>query len=182
MADFYDALSEKLIRFIAEQKIFFVASAPADGGHVNLSPKGGDTFRVLGPKLFCYLDLTGSGNETAAHMLDNGRLTAMFCSFGPMAQIVRLYGRGRVAAMGSPDWAALVGLFPDYFGARQMVFLDIETVQTSCGYQVPRLEFVAERETLDKWSRNKGTDGLRDYRAEKNAASLDGLPTGFAEG
>lgn len=181
MAKFYDALDEKLTSFIAEQNLFFVASAPENGGHVNLSPKGGDTFRVLGPNRACYLDLTASGNETAAHIGQNGRLTIMFCSFSRTAQILRLFGKGHVVSKRDPEWQTLLALFPDYPGVRQIILLDIETVQTSCGYQVPLMDFVAERETLGKWAENKGPDGLAAYRAEKNMTSIDGLPTGLKE-
>lgn len=181
MARFYEALDEKLSAFISEQKLFFVASAPLAGGHVNVSPKGGDCFRVLGPNRVCYLDLTGSGNETAAHLAENGRLTLMFCSFSRMAQILRLFGTGHVVGKADRDWNEMVVLFPDYPGIRQIVVLDIDMVQTSCGYQVPLMEFVAERDTLRKWAENKGTAGLRAYRAEKNTTSLDGLPTGLSE-
>ena len=181
MAKFYDALDEKLTGFIAEQNLFFVASAPENGGHVNVSPKGGDTFRVLGPNRACYLDLTGSGNETAAHVKQNGRMTVMFCSFTRMAQILRLFGTGHVVSKQDRDWADLVGLFPDYPGIRQIMVLYIEMVQTACGYQVPLMDFVAERETLSKSAKSKGPDGLAAYRAEKNMTSIDGLPTGLVE-
>lgn len=182
MADFYDALNDRHRAFIANQKMFFTASAPSAGGHVNLSPKGADTFRVLGENLCCYLDMTGSGNETAAHMRDNGRLTIMFCSFDRTAQIMRLFGTGRVAAAGSVDFMAHIDRFDDFPGIRQMIFLDIETVQTSCGYGVPVMDFVDHRETMAKWALSKGEDGLVAYRADKNMVSLDGLPTGFSEG
>ena len=181
MATFYEALDDKLSAFIAEQKIFFVASAPRDGGHVNVSPKGGDTFRVIGPNRACYLDLTGSGNETAAHLIENGRLTVMFCSFSRLARILRLFGKGHVVGKGSADFDALVALFPDYPGIRQIVVLDFDTVETSCGYQVPVMDFVSERDTLGKWAEGKGEDGLRTYRATKNMISIDGLPTGLTE-
>lgn len=181
MAKFFEALDEKLSAFIAEQKLFFTASAPQTGGHVNVSPKGGDTFRILTPNRVCYLDLTGSGNETAAHLIENGRLTVMFCSFSRMTQILRLFGTGRVVSKKDAAWPDLAALFPDYPGQRQIVVLDIDMVQTSCGYQVPLMEFVAERDTLRKWAEQKGPDGLVAYRAEKNAVSLDGLPTGLSE-
>ena len=181
MAKFYDALDEKLTSFIAEQNLFFVASAPENGGHVNLSPKGGDTFRVLGPNRACYLDLTGSGNETAAHVGENGRLTVMFCSFSRMAQILRLFGTGRVISKKDAEYQTLLTQFPDYPGTRQIVLVEIEMVETSCGYQVPLMEFVGERDTLRKWAENKGPDGLAAYRAEKNMVSIDGLPTGLKE-
>lgn len=182
MAKFFEKLDDKLAGFIADQHVFFVASAPTDGGHVNVSPKGGDTFRVLGPNKACYLDLTGSGNETAAHLIDNGRMTVMFCSFDRMAQILRLFGTGHVVSKASSEWNELAGLFPDYPGVRQIVVITFDLVQTSCGYQVPLMEFTAERETLGKWAEGKGSEGLKAYRAEKNMVSLDGLPTGLVEG
>lgn len=179
MAKFHDALDAKLTDFISAQPMFFVASAPDTGGHVNVSPKGGDTFRVLSPNLCCYLDLTGSGNETAAHLKQNGRMTVMFCSYTRMAQILRLYGTGRVAREGDAEYAHHIGLFPDYPGKRQIVLLDIEMVQTSCGYQVPVMDFVTERDTLTKWAEGKGAEGLVAYRRQKNTTSIDGLPTGL---
>ena len=179
MAKFFDALDQQHTDFIEAQPMFFVASAPAHGGHVNVSPKGGETFRVLSPNRACYLDLTGSGNETAAHVLQNGRLTVMFCSFARMAQIMRLFGTGRTFGKGTAGFNELSKRFPDYVGARQIVTLDIETVQTSCGYQVPVMDFVAERQTLTKWAEQKGPDGLAAYRAENNRLSIDGLPTGL---
>ncbi len=132
---------------------------------------------MLGPNRACYLDLTGSGNETAALLLQHGRMTVMFCSFTRMPQILRLYATGRVDSKADAVWAELVGHFPDYPGIRQIIVLDIEMVQTACGYQVPLMEFVAERETLSKSARSKGPEGLINYRAEKNMTSIDGLPT-----
>lgn len=181
MARFFPALDDELSAFLGAQSVFFVASAPRNDGHVNVSPKGGDTLRVLSPNRVCYLDLTGSGNETAAHLRENGRLTLMVCSFTRLARILRLYGRGRVVGKADAEWSDLVGLFPAYPGQRQIVVLDIDQVQTSCGYQVPVMDFVAERETLGKWANGKGEAGLVAYRAEKNAVSLDGLPTGITE-
>lgn len=181
MATFFDALLDKHISFIKEQPMFFVASAPRDGGHVNVSPKGTDTFRVIDQNTCCYLDMTGSGNETAAHILENGRLTFMFNSFTSMAQIMRLFGKGRVAQMGSADWDAHIDLFPDYPGKRQIIFIDIEKVQTSCGFGVPVMNFDRHRDTMEKWANGKGEEGLKAYRAEENMVSLDGLPTGFVE-
>lgn len=181
MAKFFDALSDKHMAFIKEQPMFFTASAPRDGGHVNLSPKGADSFRVIDATTCCYLDMTGSGNETAAHILDNGRLTIMFNSFASMAQIMRLFGTGRVAAMGSDDWRAHIDLFPDFPGQRQIIFLDIETVQTSCGYGVPVMTFDRPRDTMAKWATGMGEEKLKAYRAEENMISLDGLPSGFVE-
>lgn len=180
MAKFYDALDDKTSAFIAEQPIFFVATAPNEG-RINLSPKGGDCFRVINNNLACYLDLTGSGNETSAHLKDDGRLTVMFTSFSKTPLILRLYGKGHVAYKGSDDWNAYIDRFPDMLGARQLVFITIESVQTSCGFAVPQMEMVAPRDTLTKWAVNKGVDGLKAYRAENNVRSIDDLPTGFSE-
>lgn len=181
MAKFFDQLDDKHTTFIDRQKMFCVASAPAAGGHVNLSPKGGDTFRVMSPNSVCYLDLTGSGNETAAHLTDNGRLTIMFTSFESNALILRLYGRGYIVSKAHADWAKLSSLFPDYPGIRQIIKLDIDQVQTACGFQVPMMNFVQERETLSKLATQKGEDAMKAYRAKANKISLDGLPTGLSE-
>ena len=178
MAQFFDRLNESLRKFIGEQPIFFVATAPHDG-RINLSPKGMDTLRCLDDSRVAYLDLTGSGNETAAHLKDDGRITVMFCSFTRRASILRLYGVGRVVPAGSAEWESLIGLFPDLPGARQLVVIDIRSVQTSCGYAVPEMTFVRERQTLRKWAEGKGDAGLAEYRREKNKVSIDGLPTGL---
>ena len=178
MADFFETISPDHTRFIEAQPLFFVATAPlAAGGHVNLSPKGLDTFRVLAPDRVAYLDLTGSGNETAAHLRENGRITFMFCSFARRPLILRLYGTGRTVLPGVPEWDALISRFPDVPGARQIISADVELVQTSCGYAVPRMTLDGQRDTLVRWAEAKGNDGLAAYRAEKNARSMDGLPT-----
>jgi hypothetical protein len=172
----HSELSPDLQAFVEAQRIFFVATAPlAIDGHVNLSPKGLDTFRVLGPRRVAYLDLTGSGNETAAHVAENGRLTVMFAAFEGRPQIVRLYCTGRVVTRDTPEWEELSPAFPDLPGARQIVVGDVERVLSSCGYAVPEMAFVADRDTLPRWSTSKGTDGLVAYRREKNRTSLDGL-------
>lgn len=180
MAEFFDHLTDKQIGFINQQPMYFVATAPKSG-RINLSPKGMDTFRVISPSLVGYLDLTGSGNETAAHIKDDGRVTVMFNSFGPAPLILRLYGRGRVAPKESEDWRAYIDLFTDIPGARQIILLDIESVQTSCGYAVPVMELKEERQTLVKFAENKGEDGLVKYREEYSLMSIDGLDTGFTE-
>jgi hypothetical protein len=175
-------LTPDLERFIADQPLFFVASAPlAASGHVNVSPKGLDTFRVLSPKQVAYLDLTGSGNETAAHITENGRITLMFCSFSRSPLILRLYGRGQAIQPGDALWLDLAERFPSYPGARQVVLVDVTRVQTSCGFGVPRLEVAGDREALANWAEAKGPSKLRAYRTEKNARSIDGLPTPTAE-
>jgi hypothetical protein len=176
----FDTISDELAAFIAEQPVFFVATAPSSGGHVNLSPKGMDTLRVLDPRTVAYLDLTGSGNETSAHTAENGRLTIMLCSFGPRALILRLYGRGRTVLPGDAEYAALESSFERIVGARQILVLDVERVQTSCGYAVPRMDNARRRDTLLRWAEKKGDDGLALYQQEKNVVSIDGLPAPIA--
>jgi len=178
----YQSISPEHRAFIESQPVFFVASAPLSaGGHVNLSPKGLDALRVVDPNLVTYLDLTGSGNETAAHLVENGRVSLMFCAFDGNPKILRLYCRGRVVTRLSPDWLDAVAPFPDQPGIRQVIVCEVERVQTSCGFGVPLMELAGQRETLTRWAEAKGEDGLVDYRAEKNRISLDGLPTALAE-
>jgi hypothetical protein len=170
-------LTPELEQFIAEQPLFYVASAPvSSSGHVNLSPKGLDTFRVLSPRQVAYLDLTGSGNETAAHLTENGRITVMFCSFSHNPQILRLFGRGQVLLPGDSRWPGLSSRFPNLPGARQIILVDLLRIQTSCGFGVPQLDSVQQRDALVRWAESKGPVGLQQYRAEKNALSIDGLP------
>jgi hypothetical protein len=177
-----DAVTPELASFIEQQHVFFVATAPlAADGHVNLSPKGLDTFRLLSPTQAAYLDLTGSGNETAAHVAENERITIMFCSFAGGPMILRLYGRGRVVLPGTPEWAELAPRFPEFASARQIVVADVDRVQTSCGFGVPTMELVGERDMLQQWAAKKGPEGLAAYRRQKNATSIDGLPAPRAE-
>ena len=178
MAKFLEKIDDKTRGFIGEQKMFFTASAPLSGeGRVNLSPKGIDTFRVLDNRTVCYLDLTGSGNETAAHIAENGRLTVMFCSFAGKPLILRLYGRGEIVRPSSEKWNDLTTLFDDFPGERQIVVLHVKSLQTSCGFGVPLYEFVGERNDLIEWAEKKGADGIDSYWREKNQTSIDGLPT-----
>lgn len=178
MAKFYDQIDAKTQDFIEKQHMFFVASAPLSAeGHVNVSPKGADSLRVLSPNRVAYIDLIGSGNETSAHLLENGRVTFMFCAFEGPANIVRLFGQGRTILPTDAEWAELSPLFPEYINTRQIILADIDLVQTSCGYVVPFMDFVGERDTHTRWAENKGEDGLTAYVAEKNVQSLDGLPT-----
>lgn len=177
----FDRISDELAAFIAAQPLFFVASAPREGGHVNLSPKGMDTLRVVDPVTVAYLDLTGSGNETSAHVAENGRLTIMLCSFDATARILRLYGRGRVVLPGEAGFDALRPRFATIPGERQIVVLDVERVQTSCGYAVPRMDNPRQRDTLVRWAEGKGDEGLAEYRQKKNLQSIDGLPTPLAK-
>jgi hypothetical protein len=181
MAKFFAAIDDRLREFIERQHIFFNASACAEG-RVNLSPRDGAALRVVDANTVVYLDRTGSGNETAAHLKANGRLTLMFCAFEGPPLILRLYGRGRVVARGTEEYEALLAeLFAgtEPLGVRQMVRLAVETVQTSCGYGVPLYEFQAERDQLTRWAEHKGEAGLEAYRREKNAVSIDGLDTGM---
>ena len=167
---------EPFVDWIAEQHVFFVATAPSEGGHVNLSPKGHDSLRVLDPSTVAYLDLTGSGAETIAHTRENGRMTIMFCAFEGPPRILRLYGQGAAHPVGSPRYEALVDRFEPIVGARAIIELAIDRVQTSCGYAVPRLAYQEERPTLQQWAARKGDDGLAAYWGEKNVESIDGLP------
>mgnify|MGYP003451520799 FL=1 len=180
MARFYPALEASHRDFIAAQKLFFTASGTADS-RLNLSPKGMDSLRVLSDSRVAYLDLTGSGNETAAHLKHDGRLTMMWCSFDVDPLILRLYGRGRTVRRQDAEWGELRRCFPTLPGERQIVVLDIEAVQTSCGYAVPRYLYTGERDTLARWAEKKGAVGLLDYWREKNQVSIDGLPTGLLE-
>lgn len=181
MAKFLDRIDDKIREFIGEQKMFFTASAPVEGGRVNLSPKGIDTFRCLDEKTICYLDLTGSGNETAAHILENGRLTVMFCSFSGAPLILRLYGTGEVVHQSSEKWSELYSLFEDFPGIRQIIVLHVESLQTSCGFGVPLYEFKKDRKQLLDWAERKGEEGINTYWRDKNQMSIDGLPTGIFE-
>lgn len=173
----YEAIPDHLAEWMEDQPVYFVATAPAGpDGHVNLSPKGDDTFRVLSPVEVAYLDLTGSGAETIAHLRQNGRLTVMFCSFGEKPTILRLYGRGRVVLPGDERWDDLAARFPERRGTRSVITLAVERVSTSCGYSVPVMDLVGPRPTLIEWADRKGPGELDAYRAEKNATSIDGLP------
>lgn len=178
MAKFYESITDDIQQFIAAQHVFFVATAPLSAeGHVNLSPKGLDSFRVLSPNRVAYLDFVGSGNETSAHLHENGRITFMFCAFEGAPRILRLFGQGRVVLPSAPEWAEMSQLFPRYTGIRQIIAADIRLAQTSCGYGVPLMDFVQERDTMQRWAEAKGPDGLAAYQREKNVKSLDGLPT-----
>jgi hypothetical protein len=182
MAQFYPALNPDLREFIAKQQMFFTASAPLDGaGRVNLSPKGMDTFRILSDSEVAYLDLTGSGNETAAHLRENGRVTLMFCAFAGKPWVVRLYGKGEAIRPRDAGWRELITYFHQLPGQRQIIRVRVESVQTSCGFAVPLYAFEGQRDTLTKWAKKKGGDGIREYWAKKNTKSIDGLPTGLLE-
>ncbi|TDE88813.1 pyridoxamine 5'-phosphate oxidase family protein [Occultella glacieicola] len=174
MATFYDSIEPKLWQFIERQQMFFVATAAADG-RVNVSPKGLDTFRILGPNRVAWLNGTGSGNETAAHTALNPRITVMFCAFEGKPWILRLFGTTRMVQPGDADWDELVGLFPPLLGARQVYDIRVEEVQTSCGFGVPLFDFVGQRDLMHSWADRRGAEGLARYQRDKNARSIDGF-------
>lgn len=163
--------------FVEAQRIFFVASAPLDpSGHVNVSPKGRDSFRILSPTKVSYLDFNGSGVETIAHLKENGRIVLMFCSFQDPPNIYRLHGHGRVVEEHEAEFAGLAAGFPKFENARSVILVEITRVQDSCGYGVPFFQYEGERTQLEAWARKRGADGLKAYRSEKNRRSIDGLP------
>lgn len=177
MGKVLDAITPDLRRWIERQPMFFVATAPTgDGGHVNLSPKGLDSFRILDDRTVAYLDLTGSGAETIAHLRENGRITIMFCAFEGKPRITRLQGRGEVLRPGDGEFDDLAGQFPALPGIRSVIRIHAERVSTSCGYAVPLMAFQGQRDTLVEWAERKGPDGIEAYWADKNLVSIDGLP------
>jgi hypothetical protein len=162
--------------FIRKQRIFFVGSAPLSvDGHVNISPKGHDVLRILSSTEIAYLDLTGSGNETSAHIKDNGRISFMFVAFEGPPMIIRLYGRGKVVLPGTTEWDDMITHFDILPGARQIIYAKIETVKTTCGFSVPYYSYNGERDTLLQWADNKSEQELEEYRKKKNSISMDGL-------
>jgi len=182
MASFTHQLSESQIQWIKQQPMFFVATAPLQAdGHINLSPKGLDSLRVIDNRTVAYLDITGSGNETSAHINENGRITFMWCSFGKKPKIFRAYGRGKVVLPGSERWQELIPQFTELPGARQLIVNHVYQTQTSCGFGVPVMEFIENRRTLTNWASSKGKDGVKEYQQEKNTQSLDGLPTHLSQ-
>lgn len=176
MAKQYDHITKRIQKFISEQKIFFVATA-TDKSRINLSPKGMDSFRVMDSKRVLWLNLTGSGNETAAHLDVDGRITIMFCAFEGAPMILRLYGKGKVINPNDANWNDCVSLFPKLAGTRQILDIDIDMAQTSCGMSIPYFDFKEERLQLDEWAVQKGEEGIKDYWKEKNETSIDGIPT-----
>ena len=176
MAQRYRELSDTHIQFIAKQKIFFVGTATADS-RINVSPKGMDSLRVLSNSRIVWLNVTGSGNETSAHVQQQPRMTVMFCAFDGPPLVLRLYGTATVVHPRDSEWRELFSLFPPLLGARQIFDVTIDLVQTSCGMAVPYLSYAGDRELLSEWAEKKGEEGLRQYRAEKNDLSLDGIPT-----
>ena len=180
MAKFYSDLDASLQNFIKEQKIFFTATAPQKG-RINLSPKGIDTFRCIDNKTVAYLDLTGSGNETSAHLNKDNRMTIMFCSFSDNPLILRLYGQGKVIRPRDKQWQTFYSLFKPLPGERQIIVIEVDSAQTSCGFGVPVYEFKEERKTLIEWANKKGEQGIYEYWEAKNLKSIDGLPTKLLE-
>jgi len=172
----YSAISDKLKQFIEEQKIFFVGTATADG-RVNISPKGMDSLRVLGKNRVVWLNVTGSGNETAAHIQQSPRMTIMFAAFEGAATILRLYGSAKVIHRNDLEWDELLSLFNPIPGARQVFDLAVDLVQTSCGMAVPFFDYVEEREQLKNWADKKGEEGIKEYWEKRNQVSLDGRRT-----
>jgi hypothetical protein len=177
MSEKFESLTAAHIGFIKKQHLFFVGTAGHEG-FVNVSPKGMDSFRVLDHSRVAWLNLTGSGNETAAHVRENRRITIMFCSFDKQPLILRVYGEARTIHPRDDAWSALMALFPSHSGARQIFEVDVELVQTSCGYAVPYYDFGGERPTLRKWADKKGREGIEDYW-RKNTKSLNGKETGI---
>lgn len=170
-------IDEGLQAFIRAQPVFFVATAPLDPrGHVNLSPKGLDTFRILGSRKVAYLDIFGSGVETIAHLRENRRIVLMFCSFQGPPKILRLHGHGRAIEPHEPEFGNLQAHFPAYEGTRAIIVIDLIRVSDSCGYGVPLLRYEGDRSQLPDWCRKRGNEGLKIYRTEKNRQSIDGLP------
>ena len=177
MGRIFDAITPEVDEFIGRQRMFFVATAPSGAeGHINVSPKGLDTFLVLDPNTVAWVDLTGSGIETVAHLRDNGRITIMFCAFEGSPNIVRLYGRGVAHPIESPKARELLERFPDHPGARTLIAVAVDRVSSSCGYGVPLMTFDENRSRLVEWAQRKAPDGIVRYWAENNAESIDGLP------
>ena len=176
MAKFYDKITPRLQKFIAAQKVFFVATAPEDG-RINISPKGMDSFRVINENRVLWLNVTGSGNETAAHLLVKNRITLMFCSFEGAPNILRLYGKAKAIHSYDTEWNALIDLFPKTPGTRQIYDVTIESAQTSCGMSIPFYEYKGERNELNNWAQEKGETGIKEYWEEKNTKSIDNFPT-----
>jgi predicted pyridoxine 5'-phosphate oxidase superfamily flavin-nucleotide-binding protein len=172
-----DEITPELHEFLEAQPMFFVATAPVSTDeHVNVSPKGYDSFRVLGPRQVAYLDLTGSGVETISHLRENGRITLMFCAFQGKPDIIRLQGKGRFVKEGDPDSEELFARFPDLPGARAVIVVDVARIATSCGYGVPLMEYQGPRTRLLDWADARGEEGLEEYRIKRNATSISGLP------
>lgn len=178
MAKFYDKITSRIHNFIEAQKVFFVATAPKNG-RINLSPKGMDSFRVLNENRVAWLSVTGSGNETSAHLLEDNRITIMFCAFEGAPNILRLYGKAKEILPNDTEWDSLITLFPSLTGTRQIFDITIESAQTSCGMSIPFYEYKEERNQLLDWAEEKGQDNIEQYWKDRNQTSIDGLDTKF---
>jgi hypothetical protein len=176
MGKLYDAIDDNVRSFIEAQQMFFVATAPDAAGHVNLSPKGLDTLRFIGPQTLIYLDYVGSGAETIAHLRQNGRITLMFCAFHGAPKIVRVYGVGETLESGNAEFEEFRRMFPRSPDARSVIRILVKRVADSCGFGVPRYAYEGQRDQLTEWAERKGKEGLRDYQRAKNSTSIDGLP------
>jgi len=177
MGKIYEAITPDICSWIAEQHVFFVATAPLSAnGNINTSPKGLDCLRIITPRRVAYLDLTGSGAETIAHVRENGRIVLMFCAFSGPPKIVRLHGHGTIVTKTSASWAEWSGRFPAMAAPRSVIVVDVTRVSDSCGYGVPRMNFVEDRDVLSRWATTKGVEALSSFRREKNSRSVDGLP------
>ncbi|MES9944079.1 pyridoxamine 5'-phosphate oxidase family protein [Candidatus Thiodiazotropha sp. CDECU1] len=175
----YDQISDKHIDFIIRQQLFFVATGTSEG-RINLSPKGLDSLRIIDPQQLVWLNLTGSGNETATHLMEDGRMTLMFCAFEGDPKILRLYGKATSHHEGSEVWDAHIGRFPLLPGARQIILMEVDLVATSCGFGVPLFDYLGQRDALVEWAENKGEKGVKEFRERRNRVSLDGKPTDLA--
>jgi hypothetical protein len=177
MAKVHEQIDDALATWIAAQPVFFVATAPLSGdGHLNVSPRGLDCLTVLGPRQVAWVDLTGSGVETIAHLRENGRIVLMWCAFTGPPKIVRLHGRGRVCLPGTPEFDDVTARHPAHLSTRAVIVVDVDRVSDSCGFGVPLMDLVGERDQLDRWAAAKGPEGIAAYLQERNAVSLDGLP------
>lgn len=177
MGKIYDKIDDSMLEWISEQKMFFVSTAPlSQDGLINCSPKGMDTFRVLGDRKVGYLDMTGSGVETIAHLKENGRIVIMFCSFEGAPKIIRFHGKGAVFEKGSSEYGERIDAFEEYPGTRSIIEIEIDRISDSCGFTVPLYEFKEDRGALLKWAEQKGPEGVLEYQQDKNLKSLDGLP------
>ncbi len=178
MGKTYDHIPERQQNFIIKQKLFFVGTAATDS-KINISPKGMDSFRIVNSKRVIWLNLTGSGNETAAHLLENDRITVMFCAFEGAPLILRIYGRAKTYHPRDAFYQDFINLFPKTAGARQLIDIEVEMVQTSCGMGIPFFDFKEERNQLKQWAEDKGPQKIEEYWIERNTKSLDGKPTGI---
>lgn len=173
----YGSISPRIADFMKSQKIFFVATSPlSENGHVNVSPKGYDTFQIIDEKTVAYLDLSGSGVETIAHIRENNRITVLFCAFEGSPKIIRLYGKGTVITKNSPFFDEHIDRFPKYSGARAVILIDVIKVSGSCGFSIPIYKFISERDQLIKWSEKRGEDWIKDYQKTNNTVSIDSIP------